>query len=214
MRWIRAALLGGLVLGGTACSLIFPADNLRSQPPAEELDRLVVERNQAYAIGPRDVLNISVWDQPDLSVDRLVVRLDGKISFPLLDDIQAAGLTPTELKAVISERLNEFVTSPYVTVVVVEINSKIIYVIGEVASEGPIVYLTNMRVIDALSTAGGFNAFAGKRRVKIIREYNGSQPTEFLFDYEDFVRGEDLSQNILLLPGDRIVIPPEKPFPW
>jgi polysaccharide export outer membrane protein len=201
-----------LYLGG--CAQITGGETLRTLPSAQDLESQAVEASQEYLIGPRDALRITVWNHPELTVDDLVVRLDGKISFPLLDDVQAAGLTPTALKSVISERLDQFVTTPLVTVVVLEINSKMVYLIGEVAREGPIVFRSNMRVLDALSTAGGFNQFAGKSRVKVIRERNGAEPFEFIFDYDEFVNGENLEQNVLLLPGDRIVVPPEQPFPW
>jgi polysaccharide export outer membrane protein len=204
-----------LCLGGCAeLSGLFQDETLRGLPSAQDLESQAVELTQAYVIGPRDRLRITVWNQPELGVDGLVVRLDGKISFPLLDDVQAAGLTPTELKSVITDRLEEYVSAPHVTVVVLEINSKLVYLIGEVAREGPIVFRSNMRVVDALSMAGGFNEFAGKSRVKIIRERDASQPLEAIFNYEEFVEGKNLQQNILLLPGDRIVVPPERPFVW
>ncbi len=194
--------------------LVGCAASLREVPSAPDLERHAQEVSQEYRIGPRDVLQISVWKQPELSISELVVRLDGKISFPLVDDVQAEGLTPQELKAVLTERLSEYVTAPHVTVVVREINSKLVYVIGEVAREGPVVYRADMRLVDALAIAGGFGQFAGRNRVKLIRDQNGAGPVEFIFDYEAFVAGNNLEQNVLLLPGDRIIVPPERPFSW
>ena len=121
-------------------------------------------------------------------------------------------MTPMELKKQVAERLSEYVKAPHVTVVVRQINSQLIFVIGEVKREGPITLRRDMRVVDALSTAGGFTAFAGRANIKLIREQNGSGPVEFVFDYEEFVRGENLEQNVLLLPGDRIVVPDDSPF--
>lgn len=190
------------------------ASSMREVPSAPDLESHALEASQDYRIGPRDVLQISVWKQPELSIKDLVVRLDGKISFPLVDDVQAEGLTPHELKAVLTERLSEYVTAPHVSVVVREINSKLVYVIGEVAREGPIVYRSDMRLVDALAVAGGFGQFAGRNRIKLIRDQNGSGPVEFIFDYGAFVAGNNLEQNILLLPGDRIIVPPERPFSW
>ncbi len=212
----KNAIRVGVALGVAACVAGCSLRNgtLRATPPAGDLETQAREAKQDYVIGPRDELMISVWNQPELSVAKLVVRLDGKLSFPLLDDVEAAGRTALELKAVITERLEEYVTAPHVTVIVTQINSKLVYLIGEVSREGPIVYQSEMRVIDALSTAGGFNPFAGKKRVKIIRDRNGDTPIEFVFNYEDFVKGKDLEQNILLLPGDRIVVPPERSLPW
>ena len=170
---------------------------------ADQLRRQLVER---------DVLTISVWRQPELSVPEVAVRLDGRISVPLLDDVQAAGYTPVELKEIITEQLEEYVAAPHVTVVVRQSNSKIVYVLGEVAKEGPVVLFPDMRVIDAIAVAGGFHPFSARDRIKVIRNQNGGGPVEFLFNYDAFVDGDNLEQNILLLPGDRIIVPEAKPF--
>ncbi len=185
---------------------------LRALPPASELEGHAAEDLANYQIGATDVLRISVWRQSELTVDPAVVRLDGKISVPLLDDVQAAGLTPLELKKVLTERYGEYITSPTVTVIVSQINSKLVYVIGEVPRPGPLAIRGDFRVVDALASAGGFSPFAGKSSVKIIRNANGSGPVEFRFDYDEFVSGENVEQNILLLPGDKIVVPEEAPF--
>jgi polysaccharide export outer membrane protein len=171
------------------------------------LESQAVEAFQDYRIGPTDVLQISVWKNPELSVPEVAVRPDGKISFPLLDDVQAAGLTPTELKAILTERLSEYILAPTVTVVVRQINSKAVYVIGEVHRQGALSLRADMRVIDALAMAGGFRPFADRSWVKIIRNRNGEGPIEFRFNYDEFVEGKDLEQNILLLPGDKVVVP-------
>jgi polysaccharide export outer membrane protein len=185
---------------------------LRALPPASELEGHAVEDLANYKIGPTDILQIAIWRQPELSVQSVVVRLDGKISVPLLDDVQAAGLTPLELKQVLTERYAEYITSPTVTVIVSQINSALIYVIGEVPRQGPMAIRGDFRVVDALASAGGFGPFAARSNVRIIRNANGSGPVEFRFDYEEFVSGRDLEQNILLLPGDKIVVPEEAPF--
>jgi polysaccharide export outer membrane protein len=185
---------------------------LRALPPASELEGHAAEDLANYRIGATDVLRISIWRQPELSVDTVVVRLDGKISVPLLDDVQAAGLTPLELKQVLTERYAEYITSPTVTVIVSSINSALIYVIGEVPRQGPMSIRGDFRVLDALASAGGFGPFAARSNVKIIRNANGSGPVEFRFDYDEFVSGRNLEQNILLLPGDKIVVPEEAPF--
>jgi polysaccharide export outer membrane protein len=188
------------------------AGSQRSQPSAEQLESRATEEGSEYVIGATDLLRISVWRQPDLSMESVPVRLDGKISLPLLDDVQAAGLTPTELKAVITERLEEYIGAPTVTVIVRQINSKVVYVLGEVRRQGPLQIRGDFRVVDAIAAAGGFGTFAGKNDVKVIRNDNGHGPVEFRFDYEQFVNGHDIAQNILLLPGDKIVVPEESPF--
>ncbi len=209
--WMKRS---GVLLMGLSLWLLGCASTLRELSSADDLESYATDATQEYKIGPGDVLQITVWKQPELSVRELVVRLDGKISIPLVDDVHAEGLSAQMLKAVIAERLSEYITAPHVTVVVRQINSKLVYMIGEVAREGPIVFRSRMRIVDALAVAGGFRQFAGKDSVKLIREYNGSDPVEFIFDYDAFVAGKNLDQNVLLLPGDRIVVPPERLFSW
>jgi polysaccharide export outer membrane protein len=180
---------------------------LRALPPPEELETQAAEAYQDYRIGPTDVLQITVWRNDELSLPEVAVRPDGKISFPLLDDVQAAGLTPTELKAILTERLSEYILAPTVTVVVRQVNSQVIYVIGEVHRQGALPLRADMRVIDALAMSGGFRPFADAKRVKIIRNRNGEGPIEFRFNYDEFVDGDNLDQNILLLSGDNVVVP-------
>lgn len=199
-----AVALAALLL--SAC-----AGTAREQPSAEQFETVAVQSQEEYVIGPRDVLTIVVWKEPELSVPRAEVRLDGKISVPLIDDVQASGKTPLQLKEELTERLKEYVTAPMVTVVVASVGSKLVYIIGEVTREGPVNMMPDMRVLDAISLAGGLNPFAGKSRIKIIRS-QGTAPSEFTFDYDRFVDGQDLAQNILLIPGDTIVVPEERPF--
>ncbi len=202
----NAALSSLLALALAAC-----AQTLRDQPSVQELEDTATAAQVDYVIGAQDMLAINVWKEQELSLNGVEVRLDGKISVPLIDDVQAAGLTPTQLKEAITERLKEYVTAPQVTVIVTRVGSKNVYVLGEVAREGAIPLQPQMRVLDALAIAGGFSPFAGKNRIKIIRGH-GSPPAEFTFDYDAFVDGKDVAQNILLLPGDQIIVPEERPF--
>jgi len=207
-RPLRAlALLSSLL----AFTLAGCADTLRDRPSVQEAEQNAAAASADYIIGAQDVLAINVWKEQELSLNSVEVRLDGKISVPLIDDIQAAGLTPTQLKEAITEKLKEYVTAPQVTVIVTRVGSKNVYVMGEVAREGAIALQPEMRVLDALAISGGFSPFAGKTRIKIIRGH-GSAPAEFNFDYDSFVDGEDVAQNILLLPGDQIIVPEERPF--
>jgi polysaccharide export outer membrane protein len=202
----NAALSSLLALALAAC-----AQTLRDQPSVQELEDTATAAQVDYVIGAQDMLAINVWKEQELSLNGVEVRLDGKISVPLIDDVQAAGLTPTQLKEAITERLKEYVTAPQVTVIVTRVGSKNVYVMGEVAREGAIPLQPQMRVLDALAISGGFSPFAGKNRIKIIRGH-GSPPAEFTFDYDAFVDGKDVAQNILLLPGDQIIVPEERPF--
>jgi polysaccharide export outer membrane protein len=194
-----------------ALALAGCASTMREQPSAAALEAAAQEAQAEYVIGPYDQLVINVWKEPELSLQGVEVRLDGKISVPLLDDIQAAGKTPMQLKADITDRLKEFVTAPQVTVVVARVGARNVYVLGEVVREGAIPIQPQMRVIDALAIAGGMSAFAGKTRIKVIRQ-TGPSPAEFNFDYDAFVDGADVNQNILLLPGDKIIVPEQRPF--
>jgi polysaccharide export outer membrane protein len=198
-----------------ACAVLLAgcAGNQRVQPTIAQIEGEASEAAGEYVIGPNDQLQITVWREEQLSTD-VEVRSDGKISVPLLDDVQAAGLTPVALKQVITERLSEFVAAPHVTVVVKASRSKLVYLMGEVARPGIQGYLANMRVSDAIASAGGFGPFANKSRVTIIRRLDDGSSQEFRFDYDDYIAGTDVAQNIRLLPGDQIFVPEESPLPW
>ena len=158
-----------------------------------------------YVIGIPDLLKIVVWKNPELSVE-VPVRSDGKISVPLVDDVQAEGLTAQELKEVLTEALSEYVTAPDVTVIVQQINSHTITVIGAVGRSGQIALVRQTRVVEAIAMMGGFNVWAKKDRVKILRN-SDSGLTEYLFNYGAFAAGKAPGSNILLQPGDTVVVP-------
>lgn len=158
-----------------------------------------------YLIGAQDVLDVSVWKEPELS-RQVPVRPDGKISLPLLNDVQAAGLTPTQLATQITTNLNKFMTSPQVTVIVLEINSQRIYLLGEVARAGAYVLLPGMTVLQALSNAGGFTPFSNLKSIYVLRQENGKQQKLF-FNYREVISGKRIEQNIELKAGDTIVVP-------
>ena len=157
-----------------------------------------------YVIGAGDRLSIRVWKNPELSVN-VPVRPDGKISVPLLDDVQAEGFTAIELKEVITRELSEYVTNPDVTVVVEQIDKRV-YVLGEVARKGPILLANDLRVTDAISAAGGFGTYANKKKIKIIRRTENGE-VEYRFDYDAYVAGKAPGTNMLLVPGDTVVVP-------
>ncbi|MBZ5718781.1 MAG: polysaccharide export protein [Acidobacteriia bacterium] len=157
-----------------------------------------------YVIGANDDLHISVWKEPDLTAT-LPVRPDGKISLPLLNDVQAAGLTPMQLAASLTEKLKKYLADPRVTVVVTQMNSKRIYVLGEVAHTGAMALLPDMTVLQALASAG-FTQFANTKGIYILRTENGKQQ-KMPFNYKQVVKGEAMAQNIMLKPGDTIVVP-------
>jgi polysaccharide biosynthesis/export protein len=157
-----------------------------------------------YVIGADDVLKISVWKESDLS-ETLPVRPDGKISMPLLNDIPAAGLTPLQLKDSITEKLKKYIADPRVTVVVSAMNSRRIFVTGEVLHSGPMVLLPHMTMLQALSQAG-FSQFANLKAIYLLRTENGRQ-VKLPFNYKEVVKGNHQEQNIQLKPGDTLVVP-------
>ena len=157
-----------------------------------------------YVIGADDTLRISVWKEPDMSVT-LPVRPDGKISMPLLDDVQAAGLTPMQLGVSIRDKLKKYIADPRVTVVVTAMNSQRIYVLGEVTHTGAMALLPNMTVLQALSSAG-FTQFANLKAIYLLRVQDGKQ-TKMPFNYKDAIKGRGTQQMITLKPGDTIVVP-------
>ncbi len=158
-----------------------------------------------YKIGPQDVVRIDVWKEPDIS-RTIPVRPDGKISVPLLNDVQAAGLTAMQLAGSLRDGLTKYLTNPQVTVTVTEINSRRVYITGEVTKAGAFPLLPNMTVLQALSSAGGFTQFARTKAIYVLRTENGKQ-VKHPFNYKDVVKGNHEEQNILLLPGDVIVVP-------
>lgn len=158
-----------------------------------------------YIIGADDVLEIGVWKEPDISRS-VPVRPDGKISLPLLNDVQAAGLTPVQLQGKITDGLKKYITDPRVTVIVSQINSRRVYVMGEVLRPGPISMLPDMTVLQALSAAGGFSQFAKLKGIYVLRYEKGRQIT-FPFNYKEVIRGYRGQQNMVLKPGDTVVVP-------
>ncbi len=184
-----------------------PAATSASDKAASDKATNVVPDSQAglgYVIGPEDVLHIAVWREADLTAT-LPVRPDGKISLPLLNDVQASGLTPQQLANSVTEKLKKYIADPRVTVVVTQINSKRIYMVGEVFHPGPMPMIANMTVLQALSSAG-LNQFANTKRIYVLRTENGKQQ-KLPVNYRKLVKGEQIEQNYLLQPGDEIVVP-------
>jgi polysaccharide export outer membrane protein len=195
-RTVGIALGAALFMG---CSMFASAPWAPPPPEPHMLER------DSYVIGHEDMLRITVWKNPELSID-VPVRPDGKISVPLLNDVQAAGLTPEELKELLTKQLAEFVVSPDVTVIVTQVLSKRVYVMGGVVRSGAHTLNQDMRVLDAISVAGGFTQFANKGDVKILRRKGGGI-VEYRFDYGGYLKGRAPESNMLLAPGDTIVVP-------
>lgn len=160
------------------------------------------KRSDEYVLGPGDVIQIVVWRNEHLS-KTLPVRPDGKISLPLVDDLQASGVTPSQLKEMIAKGLRQFIDNPIVTVIVSEVNNYKVSVLGEVKRPG--VYLLKGRttLLEAISMAEGFTEFATTNNILLMKRRTGQR---YRFDYRAFVNGENLDQNVYLDPGDTIIV--------
>jgi polysaccharide export outer membrane protein len=205
-RSFAGLILTASLISGLAVSAIRGASqNSDASTSARSSSTNPATTDPDYKIGPQDMLRVDVWKEPDIS--RIVpVRPDGKITLPLVNDVQAAGLTTTQLAAKIAEGLKKYITSPQVTVGVTEINSRRIFVNGEVARAGAFPLLPNMTVLQALSSAGGFTQFAREKKIYILRMENGKQ-VKYPFNYKEAVSGKNVEQNIILQGGDIIVVP-------
>ncbi len=205
------ALLAGFALPGTAQGRPSGKQDKKEKKvaPAQTPDPPAAVRpateDPAYVIGEEDSLAINVWKEPELS-RAVPVRPDGKISLPLLNDVQAAGLTPLQLGASITEKLRKYVADPQVTVIVTAIQSRRFYILGEVGHSGSFPLLHGMTVLQALSDSGSFTQYANVRKIYVLRNENGKQ-IKYPFNYREVIKGKNQEQNIELRPGDTIVVP-------
>jgi polysaccharide export outer membrane protein len=158
-----------------------------------------------YVIGPNDTLSVVFWRDKDMSAD-VVVRPDGNITLPLLNDIQAAGLTPEQLRERILTEARRYIEDPSPTVVVKEINSRKVFITGMVEKPGPYSIAAPMTVLQLIAIAGGLKEFADDKRILVMRTDNGRQ-LAYAFDYRELLKGKNLRQNINLKPGDTVVVP-------
>jgi polysaccharide export outer membrane protein len=205
-RLLRGVLLAGCLLAGSVAwgqASAASGASGSAAPPNAAVDTMPATGGD-YVIGADDVLHVSVWKEPDLT-ESLPVRADGKISLPLLGDVQAAGYTPTQLAGVLTDKLKKYLADPRVTVIVTAMTSKRIYVTGEVVHPGSMAMTPNMTVLQALAGAG-FTQFANTKGIYILRMEDGKQK-KMPVNYKKIVKGEVLDQNVVLRAGDTIVVP-------
>jgi polysaccharide export outer membrane protein len=164
---------------------------------------LALASSNGYVLGPSDVIRVSVWKEPDLS-QTAVVRPDGKISLPLVGEIAVSGNSVPEAQTIVAERLHALLTNPQVTITVVEIHSRQVYITGEIGHPGAYLLSNSMNVLQLIASAGGLTEYAHKKGIYILRASN-KQPMHF--NYASVVRGKSQEQNIQLSPGDTVVIP-------
>ncbi len=158
-----------------------------------------------YKIGIGDILKISTWKEPDLSIDSAMVRSDGKITFPLLDDIQAEGLTTMDLKKIFETKLSDFVESPNVTITLINPISRKFYILGEILKTGEYPLIKELTVMQAFALAGGFTEWAAKNKIILYRRHENKEQT-IIIRYHDIIKG-DFSKDIQLKPNDTIIVP-------
>lgn len=219
LHWTIPLLIAG-VAGGSAFAL--PGQNAQeSQKPAQSSIIVSGDRSSGgerstsvapsakvasdYLIGPDDMLDINVWKEQELT-RTLQVRPDGKISMPLLNDVQAAGLTPTQLAQSITDKLKKYLTSPQVTVMVTQINSQRVYVTGEVTRPGAYPVLPGMSILQAITSAGGLTPYANTKKIFLMRNENGVQ-AKYPFSYKEVLDGRKANENLKVKAGDTIVVP-------
>jgi polysaccharide biosynthesis/export protein len=159
-----------------------------------------------YVIGAGDILDITTWKEVDLTRTEVLVRLDGKISFPLLNDVQAAGVTTGALKKTIEDGLKSYVSHPVVTVAVRAPNSQRFYVLGEVLRTGEYPLIKDMTVLQAFAVAGGFTQWAAKDEIILLRRESGKEKI-YRVNYKDITKGKDPAQNLVIQADDTIVVP-------
>lgn len=186
-----AALAGGKPAGAAA--------------PGAPSDRTPGPGDRDYIIGPDDVLSVVFWREQQLSGD-VLVRPDGKISLPLLDDIQAAGLTPVELRDRLTVEARRYITDPIATVVVRQINSRKVYITGQVMRPGQYPMTPSMTVLQLIATAGGLQEYAKSRDIRVVRTERGRDVT-LRFDYEQTTKRDDPARNLELKAGDTVIVP-------
>jgi polysaccharide biosynthesis/export protein len=188
-----------VILAFVLTAAVSPMWAQQAPPPAAAKD------DPNYVIGPQDVLDVSVWKEPELT-RTVPVRPDGKISMPLLNDVQAAGLTPSQLTAQLTVNLGKYINSPQVTVIVATVSSQRIYILGEASRPGAYVLIPGMTVLQAISNGGGLTQFANRKKIYVLRQDNGKQE-KYFFNYKDVLDGKNISQNLVLKSGDTIVVP-------
>jgi polysaccharide export outer membrane protein len=198
--WLLAAMLAGVTGTLGACSPFDP------KPEPSAIANATYSVGD-YKIGPEDVLEVIVWRNQDLS-KVVTVRPDGKVSLPLIGDVVAVGLTPDQLTREVVSRLKDYKENPNVSVVVQQVNSYGIYVLGEVAHPGKYQLKSYTTVLQAVSMAGGFTPYASKNKMFMLRKIpDKDTEVRIPIDYDEIVSGEDSTHNAIMIPGDTLVVP-------
>jgi polysaccharide export outer membrane protein len=163
------------------------------------------ELKPEYVVGEGDALHIDVWQEPEVS-QNVVVRPDGKVSLPLVNEVKVSGMTPLQIQGLVAEKLKNFVNQPKVTVTVTEVHSRKAFITGEVAHPGEYSLNTQVTVLQLIAQAGGFTPFAKTENIMILRVSDGKEQ-RLKFKYKEVLHGKNTEQNIALEPGDTVVVP-------
>ena len=189
-----------------ALSLIYSISGKHEAVAADTKSATAKPAIASYTIGAGDVLRIVTWKEPDFTLESVLVRTDGKISFPLLNDVQAAGLTPMMLKDVLETGLKSYVAAPVITVTVTNAGSQKFYILGQVPRTGEYPIVKDLSVLQAFALAGGFTEWASKDEILLIRR-EGGQKKVYKIDYKDMAKGKNLDQDLLIKADDTIIVP-------
>ena len=195
-----------LLLWAQTKTAVSPANSVSVSDDVKTVAEPRAAASDEFVIGPGDVLAINVWKEPEIS-KVVPVRSDGRISLPLIGELQSGGLTPRQLEAEIIKGLKDYVAEPSVTVVVQEIHSQNVNVLGMVNRPGSYPLTKTMTVVDAVATAGGFRDFAKQKSIYVLRRNPEGTQTRLAFNYKDVIKGVNPTQNVKLQPGDTIVVP-------
>jgi polysaccharide export outer membrane protein len=197
---MKKIILHGIFLFVVIAASICPSFNaLAADAP------VVPSPRNDYTIGSGDVLEIMTWQEENLTRE-VTVRLDGKITFPLIDDIQAAGRTSLQLKQDIQQKLSDYVEAPFVTVTLLESASQTFFILGEVINTGEYPIVKDLTVLQAFALAGGFTEWASKKEILLFRDEDGKQKT-IRINYKDLVKDQDFSNNVKIMANDTIIVP-------
>jgi polysaccharide biosynthesis/export protein len=187
----------------TAESKLLSSSSTRTTALADSATK---PHDATFVIGNDDLLAINVWKEPDISRS-IPVRSDGKISLPLVGEVQAAGQTPLKLEQEITGKLKNYISEPEVTVMVQQVNSQRFNILGQVARPGSYLITNSATVLDAIAQAGGFRDFAKQKSIYVLRQNPDGTEIRLAFNYKDVIKGKDSSQNVRLQPRDTIVVP-------
>ena len=207
--WLALSVVGGAATlaaqGPAAVSKDVPAVVRPAQPQATATVPAGVKPPDDYVIGADDVLTVMFWRDKEMSADA-IVRPDGKITLPLINEVQAAGLTPDQLRERVLVEAGRFIEDPSPSVIVKTINSRKVFITGEIGKPGPYPLMAPTTIMQLLVVAGGLKDYAHSEKITIMRNENG-KPTSYRFNYKEFVKNKNLRQNIELKPGDTVIVP-------